>query len=73
MHVSKKIASVLAVASLATAPVMAQAADRASAPVSEGSQLEDGDSTHLLIILGVVAAIIAGTTIFDNDDDPISA
>lgn len=67
----RNLAAATAALSLMAAPAVAQT-ERASAPVSEESEM--GGSSVVLAILAV-AAIIAGILIFvsDNDDDSVSA
>lgn len=65
----------LAALSLATTPVVAQAASadlgRALAPVSGESKI-GGDST-LLVVLGVIALGVGIFLVADNDDDEPSS
>ena len=61
-----------AAASLASAPIVAQAASRAAAPAEGESALGYPESATQLIVLAVVAAaIIAGIALTD-DDEPSS-
>lgn len=68
----KSLATTLAAASLAVAPVAAQAkgAQRSADVPAEASEM-GGDST--LLIVGLVAAAIVGIVLLiDDDDDPVS-
>ena len=61
-----------AAALAASAPIVAQAADaaRTSAPVADANALGYEDSGTQLIVLGlIVAAILVGVTVFDDDDE----
>jgi hypothetical protein len=61
-----------AAASLATAPIVAQAADRATASVEGESALGSPESvTKLLGLVLIAAVIIAGIEVF-GDDEPAS-
>ncbi len=69
--IRNKVVAGLAVLGLATAPVMAQVAAPALAPVEGESELGEGGS---IIALGLLAGIIA-IAVFafaDGDDDPVS-
>ena len=60
-----------AAASLASAPIVAQAASRAAAPAEGESALGYPDSgTQLIVLALVAAAIIGGISLFD--DEPAS-
>lgn len=62
-----------AAASLASAPIVAQAASRAAAPVEGKNALGYPESATQLIVLAVVAAaIIVGISLTDGDDEPSS-
>ena len=66
----RNLAAAVAAMTLTTVPAMAQAVDRAAAPVADASQM-GGSSTLLLII----AVVLMGAGIFflvDNDTDPDS-
>ena len=64
-----KTALVASAASLAVAPIAAQAADRAAAPVSGESELA-GRAGGILAIFGVLA--IATFIFASGDDEPVS-
>ena len=64
-----KTALVAPAASLAVAPIAAQAADRAAAPVSGESELA-GSAGGILAIFGVLA--IATFIFASGDDEPVS-
>lgn len=60
-----------AAASLAGAPIVAQAASRAAAPVSGESALGyDNSGTQLIVLALVAAVIVAGISL--TDDEPSS-
>jgi hypothetical protein len=68
----KSILVTAAAASLASAPAVAQGADRTAAPVAGESALGFADSATQLIVLALVAAaIIVGIEVF-GDDEPAS-
>ena len=70
----KAISTVMAASALAFAPLAANAAsaDRASAPVSEESEL--GGGLGPIIILGLVAVAVVAAVAIDSDDfRPVSA
>ena len=63
----RTMAAAVAALSLTTSPVLAQSADRASAPVAQSSEMA-GESTLLLVL----AVVLFGAGIFflvDNEDD----
>lgn len=63
----RTMAAAIAALSLTAAPAMAESVDRASAPVTEQSEMA-GSSTLLLVL----AVVLFGAGIFflvDNDDD----
>ena len=68
----QKLAAATAALSLAVSPVVAQAADRAAAPVEGESNLE---ASTIVLALLAAAAIIGGIIIAvgGDDDDVISA
>ena len=66
----RNLAAAVAALTMTAVPAMAQAVDRAAAPVADASQM-GGSSTLLLII----AVVLMGAGIFflvDNDTDPDS-
>ena len=66
----RNLAAAVAALTMTAVPAMAQAVDRAAAPVADASQM-GGSSTLLLII----AVVLMGAGIFflvDNDNDPDS-
>lgn len=67
----RKISGAVAAASLAIAPVAAQAAPRASAPVSEESDIAGLEGFDLVFIALVLAIVI--WAIIENTDDSVSA
>lgn len=67
----RKLPVALAAATLAVSPLAAQAApvERAAAPTADESQLRGGS---LLWIAAIVAIIIGGILLLDNNDNPVS-
>ena len=67
----RKLPIALAAATLAIAPLAAQAApvERAAAPTAEASQLRGGS---LLWIAAIIAVIVGAILLFDDDNDPVS-
>jgi len=60
-------------ASIASAPIVAQAAGRTAAPLEGESALGYPESgTQLIVLALVAAAIVGGITLFD-EDEPVSA
>lgn len=68
-----KCAAALAAVSLATSPVVASAAtvDRASAPVSEASEVGGGSTIGILALFAIAAFTLGIFT--GEDDEPVSA
>ena len=65
----KTLALGVAAASLVSAPVIAQATERAAAPVAGESGLSNSENgTQLIILLLIAAAIIGGITLTDDDE-----
>ena len=66
-----KLPIALAASTLAVAPMAAQAApvERAAAPTAEDNQLFRGT---LLWIFAIIAVVVGGILLLDNDDDPVS-
>lgn len=69
----RKIALSTAAASLAIAPVAAQAADRASAPVASAEGMAGGAGVPVILsILAAVGIILAVTSSNEDDEEPFS-
>ncbi|MEP2735197.1 MAG: hypothetical protein ABJP34_02780 [Erythrobacter sp.] len=69
----KQITAGMALIGLATAPVMAQAAAPATAPVEGENALGGEDNGGLFALIGVVAVLLIGAfTLIDDTDQPVS-
>ena len=68
----KSIVLGLAAAVTVAAPIGTVAAQRAVAPVEEGSEIGSG-STIVLALLGAAAVIGGIVALSDSNDDPVSA
>lgn len=69
----KTVLLAAAATSLAGAPIVAQAADRAAAPVAGANALGfEGSATQLIVLAAIVAAIVGGIALTDDDEDPAS-
>jgi hypothetical protein len=67
----RKLPIALAAATMAVAPLAAQAApvERAAAPTSQKSELRGGS---LLWIAAIIAVVIGGILLLDDGNDPVS-
>ena len=66
-----KLLSPVLAASMALAPINANAAERVPAPLGEVEQLE-GESSWICIAAGVAALVVLIVLISDDDDEPAS-
>ncbi len=71
MKILKKMALGLTLASLAAAPVVAQ--EGAESSQTDDGWLAEGGFTQLAVLLSVVAAIVIGLELFDDNDNPVSS
>jgi hypothetical protein len=69
---TSKLAVIFAAGALATAPVVAQAAQRTSAPMSEESDLRGGSATWIGILATIAVVILAIVAATRDDNDPVS-
>ncbi len=68
-----KLALAFAAGALATAPVVAQAQERASAPASEQSELFGGGGATWIGILATIAVVVLAVIAATRDhNDPVS-
>ena len=69
---TSKLALVFAAGALATAPVVAQAQARASAPATEQSELGGGSATWIGILATIAVVILAVVAATRDHNDPVS-